>query len=90
MKAIMLESRLRKWWVTLIQSNGEREREVMIVGGNVGKIDPAQCGTMEHRNRLVPTPVLTNGIIIVDLCGPSAGPVSALSSPHLPQLSGRF
>ena len=33
MKAIMLESRLRKWWVTLIQSNGE----VMIGGGNVGK-----------------------------------------------------
>ena len=27
-----------------------------------------------HRNRLVPTPVLTNGIIIVALCGPLAGP----------------
>ena len=27
-----------------------------------------------HRNRLVPTPVLTNGIIIEALCGPSAGP----------------
>ena len=42
MKAIMLESGLRKWWVTAIQSNGE----VMIVGGNVGKIDPAQWPTI--------------------------------------------
>ena len=42
MKAIMLESRLRKWWVTLIQSNGE----VMIGGGNVSKIDPAQWPTI--------------------------------------------
>ena len=42
MKAIVPESRLRKWLVTLIQSNGE----VMIVAGNVGKIDPGQWATI--------------------------------------------
>ena len=76
MRAIMLESRLRKWWVTWIQSNGE----VMIVGGNVGKIDPVQWDNWAREEPTGTDTVLTNGIIIVTLCGPSARPASALSS----------
>ena len=63
----MSESRLRKWWVTLVQSAGE----VMIVGGNVGKIDPVQWDNWAREEPTGTDTVLTNGIIIVTLCGPS-------------------
>ena len=59
----------------------------MIVGGNVGKIDPVQWDNWAREEPTGTDTVLTNGIIIVALCGPSAGQHhSALSSPLLRQI----